>query len=125
MINRLIEIRDEHLHEFKNDKSGSYISSETKLQAKIMEKEINKQKNKVLKELVDKKEDIKSTKEEKFGLMLKIQKENTQLISECSKIRTDLQDILRFVTLVFNITLYIYLYFTIIRSMILKKNSSS
>jgi len=125
MINRLIEIRDEHLHEFKNDKSGSYISSETKLQAKIMEKEINKQKNKVLKELVDKKEDIKSTKEEKFGLMLKIQKENTQLISECSKIRTDLQDILRFVTLVFNIILYIYLYFTIIRSMILKKNSSS
>ena len=64
-----------------------------------MEKEINKQKNKVLKELVDKKEDIKSTKEEKFGLMLKIQKENTQLISECSKIRTDLQDILRFVLL--------------------------
>jgi len=125
MINRLIEIRDEHLHEFKNDKSGSYISSKTKLQAKIMEKEINKQKNKVLKELVDKKEDIKSTKEEKFGLMLKIQKENTQLISECSKIRTDLQDILRFVTLVFNIILYIYLYFTIIRSMILKKNSSS
>jgi len=64
-----------------------------------MEKEIVKQRNKVQKELAEKKEDIKATKEEKFGLMLKIQKENSQLISECSKIRGDLQDILRFVIL--------------------------
>ena len=97
MINRLIEIRDEHLGKYKNEKSSNYVSNETKLQAKIMEKEINKQKNKVYKELFDKKEDIKSTKEEKFSMMLKIQKENTQLISECSKIRDDLQIFLRFV----------------------------
>jgi len=97
IVNRLIEIRDEHLGKYKNEKSTKYVSNETKLQAKIMEKEINKQKNKVYKELVDKKEDIKSTKEEKFSLMLKIQKENTQLIEECTKIRDNLQRILRFV----------------------------
>ena len=97
IVNTLIGIRDKYLDDFKKEKEGNYVSDDTRLQGKIMEKEIIKQKNKVQKELADKKNDIKATKEEKLGIMLKIQKENQQLISECSKIRGDFQDILIFV----------------------------
>ena len=97
IINLLIDCYNKYLSNFVEEESQTKISKDSRLQAKIIEKEINKQKNKVLRDLADKTEERKITKNERFEIMSKIQKENTQLIEECVSIRTNLHEILYYI----------------------------
>ena len=97
IINLLIDCYNKYLSNFVEEESQTKISKDSRLQAKIIEKEINKQKNKVLRDLADKTEERKITKNERFEIMSKIQKENTQLIDECVSIRTNLHEILYYI----------------------------
>ena len=77
--------------------SFNLFANETKLQSKLMIKEIKVQKEKVLKDLSNKNKEILDEKKQKDCLMLRIQRENTILIDECSSIRLNLEDILRYI----------------------------
>lgn len=71
------------------------ITNENKIQSKILEKEIKKQKNKVLTDLINKRKEIRDVKKEKLDLMQSIQRENTLFIEQCTSIRLNLNDILK------------------------------
>lgn len=81
------------------DEECSYLnkdnSNEAKIQNKIIDKEIKKQKNKVLADLMNKRKEINEVKKEKVALMLSIQKENTLFIEQCTSIRLNLNEILK------------------------------
>ena len=86
-----------YLHPYLDKNSSNIFAQETKLQSKLMIKEIKVQKKKVLKDLSIKSKDISDVKNQKEGLMLKIQQDNTILIDECSSIRLNLEDILKYI----------------------------
>jgi hypothetical protein len=98
IVNKLIDVYNRHLKDYVDDEaSPQNDTTENKLQAKLIEKEINKQKNKVLKDLIQKRQDRKDVNFEKDDLMIKIRLENQQLIEECSSIRMNLEDILKYI----------------------------
>lgn len=98
IVNKLIDVYNRHLKDYKDDETTPQNdTTENKLQAKLIEKEINKQKNKVLKDLIQRRQDRKDVNYEKNDLMIKIRLENQQLIEECSSIRMNLEDILKYI----------------------------
>jgi len=99
MLRRLKEIYDFYLkRDYANEDSEAFITEEKKLHSKFIEREINKQKNKVLKNLINSRQKIKEVTKQKEDIMLKIRLENQNLIDECSNIRTNLEDILKHIT---------------------------
>jgi hypothetical protein len=97
IMNKLIEIYKKNLKDYSEDVNNSSYVNENKLLSKFVDKEINKQKNKVLKDLIKKRQDRKDINIEKEELMGSIRIENQQLIDECSSIRMNLEDILKYI----------------------------
>lgn len=97
ILNKLIDIYDKYLKDHVNEELLSSFAMESIKNSKTMEKEIKRQKNKVLKELKNKRSDVRNLQTEKEKLMQKIQWENTQLIEECSSVRLNLEDILKYI----------------------------
>jgi hypothetical protein len=94
---KLNEIHKKYLLPYFDKNSYNLFAKETKLQSKLMVKEIKNQKNKVMKDLQKKTKDISTVRKEKDQLMFKIQHHNTILIDECSSIRLNLEDILKYI----------------------------
>ena len=97
ILNKLIDIYDKYLKDHVNDENLSSFALESIKNSQTMEKEIKRQKNKVLKELKNKRSEVRNLQIEKEKLMQKIQWENTQLIEECSSVRLNLEDILKYI----------------------------
>ncbi len=97
ILNKLIDIYDKYLKDHINEELLSSFAMESIKNSKTMEKEIKRQKNKVVKELKDKRSDVRNLQTEKEILMQKIQWENTLLIEECSSVRLNLEDILKYI----------------------------
>lgn len=94
---KLDSIHKKYLQPYLDKNSYNIFAQETKLQSKLMIKEIKTQKDKVLKDLSKKSKDIANVRNEKDELMFKIQQDNTLLIDECSSIRLNLEDILKYI----------------------------
>ncbi len=97
ILNKLIDIYDKYLKDHVNEEHLSSFAMESIKNSQLMEKEIKRQKNKVLKELKNKRGEVRNLQNEKEKLMQKIQWENTQLIEECSSVRLNLEDILKYI----------------------------
>jgi hypothetical protein len=97
ILKKLENVYVKYLKPYFDPDSMSIYAQETKVQSKLMLKEIKVQKTKVLKDLAKKRKDITTQKSQKGYLMLKIQVENTQLIEECGSIRLNLEDILKYI----------------------------
>lgn len=97
ILNKLIDIYDKYLKDYVNDEHLSSFVMESIKNSHTMEKEIKRQKNKVMKELKNKRKEVRGLQTEKEKLMQKIQWENTQLIEECSSVRLNLEDILKYI----------------------------
>ena len=97
ILNKLIDIYEKYLKDHVNDEHISSFAMESIKNSQTMEKEIKRQKNKVLKELKNKRSVVRNLHTEKEKLMQKIQWENTQLIEECSSVRLNLEDILKYI----------------------------
>lgn len=97
ILNKLIDIYDKYLKDHINEEHLSSFAMESIKNSQTMEKEIKRQKNKVLKELKNKRSEVRNLQNEKEKLMQKIQWENTQLIEECSSVRLNLEDILKYI----------------------------
>jgi hypothetical protein len=97
ILNRLIDIYDKYLKEYVEEDNMTSFAIETFKNGQAMEKEIKRQKNKVLKELNNKRKEVSTIQNEKEKIMHKIQWENTQLIEECSSVRLNLEDILKYI----------------------------
>jgi hypothetical protein len=98
ILTKLQAIKDRFLEEYKESDNLIGSSKESALQLKIIEREINKQKNKVLTELLNKRKQIKAVQEDKYDIIQKIQFENTMLIEECASIRNNLEEILKYIS---------------------------
>lgn len=94
ILKKLEEIYNEFLDQLE-DTHKNEVTNEDKIQTKILEKEIKKQKNKVLSDLISKRKEIKGVNREKLDLMQSIQKENSLFIEQCTSIRLNLNDILK------------------------------
>lgn len=97
IIKKLEKVYKKYLESYFDPDSLSIYAQESKNQSKIMVKEIKLQKNKVMKDLMKKRKEMNLVRNQKDYLMLKIQAENTQLIEECSSIRLNLEDILKYI----------------------------
>jgi len=97
ILKKLETIYVKYLQPYFDPDSLSIYALETKVQSKLMLKEIKVQKTKVLKDLSIKRKEIVDVKSQKDYLMLKIQAQNTQLIEECGSIRLNLEDILKYI----------------------------
>ena len=97
VLNKLIDIYNKYLKDYVNEDNLNIFALEYKKNSHVMQKEIKKQKNKVLKELKNRRDNVKSLQVEKEKMMLKIQWENSQLIEECSSVRLNLEDILKYI----------------------------
>jgi len=97
ILNKLIDIYDKYLKDHINEEHLNSFAMESIKNSQMMEKEIKRQKNKVLKELKIKRNEVRNLQNEKEKLMQRIQWENTQLIEECSSVRLNLEDILKYI----------------------------
>lgn len=97
ILKKLENVYVKYLKPYFDPDSMSVYAQESKVQSKLMLKEIKVQKTKVLKDLAKKRKDIAMVKNQKDYLMLKVQAENTQLIEECGSIRLNLEDILKYI----------------------------
>jgi len=97
ILKKLESLYTKYLKSYFDPDSISIYAQESKVQSKIMLKEIKLQKTKVLKDLTNKRKDIVMVKNQKDYLMLKIQADNSQLIEECGSIRLNLEDILKYI----------------------------
>lgn len=86
-----------HLINFTDDEQTNKITSDTIEQSKIMEKEINNQKNKVYREVLSLLKDKKSAEKGKEELISRIQEENSNLIHENNRVKIEFETILKLV----------------------------
>jgi hypothetical protein len=98
IIEELKEIKKEWLENYKENNVKPESTIEAMLQSKIIGREINRQKNTVLTDLLNKRKQIKKVQEQKYELLSDIQIENSELIEECANIRNSLEEILKYIT---------------------------
>jgi hypothetical protein len=98
IIEVLQEIITEWLENYKENNVKPESTIEAMLQERIMGREINRQKNTVLTDLLTKRKQIKKVQEQKYELLSDVQIENSELIEECANIRNSLEEILKYIT---------------------------